>query len=151
MMRFRQATMLAALALGTVGLAVSTHSDAQAMSAYKWKNRPLLVFAPAAGGASMQRQLSIVRANFGGFRRRDMVVVVVRGNRVSMALGRGQRLNAKALRQRYGVSASAFRAILVGKDGGAKISSGTPLNAGRLFQTIDAMPMRRDEMRRRGR
>jgi hypothetical protein len=37
----------------------------------------------------------------------------------------------------------------VGKDGGEKLSSSKPLAAEKLFATIDAMPMRRDEMQRR--
>jgi hypothetical protein len=39
--------------------------------------------------------------------------------------------------------------LLVGKDGGVKLSSSSPLSASTLFGTIDAMPMRIDEMRRR--
>ena len=50
------------------------------------------------------------------------------------------------LRRRFG--GTGFRAILVGKDGEEKISSGRPLDRGALLPTIDAMPMRRQEMRR---
>lgn len=140
----------AGLAASIVFLGSIAQSEAKAMSEYRWKNRPLLVFAPAVGGAEFTRQLAIVQANTAGFRSRDMVVVVIKGDRVSMALGRGQGLGAEALRRRYSVSKNAFRAILIGKDGGAKISSSAPLSASRLFGTIDAMPMRRDEIRRRG-
>ncbi len=50
------------------------------------------------------------------------------------------------LRRRFG--GTGFRAILVGKDGEEKISSDRPLDRGALLPTIDAMPMRRQEMRR---
>jgi hypothetical protein len=39
--------------------------------------------------------------------------------------------------------------VRIGKDGGDKLTSASPLDAARLFATIDAMPMRREEMRRR--
>ena len=58
-------------------------------------------------------------------------------------------MGASALRARFGVANACFRAVLVGKDGGAKLSQSTPLYAARLFATIDAMTMRRDEMRNR--
>ena len=40
-----------------------------------------------------------------------------------------------------------FTCMLVGKDGGVKLSSDTPVPAERLSDVIDAMPMRRREMR----
>jgi hypothetical protein len=39
--------------------------------------------------------------------------------------------------------------VLIGKDGGDKLTSASPLDAARLFATIDATPMRREEKRRR--
>jgi len=39
--------------------------------------------------------------------------------------------------------------VLIGKDGGDKSTSASPLDSARRFATIDAMPMRREEMRRR--
>ena len=51
-----------------------------------------------------------------------------------------------ALRARFG--GHGFRAVLVGKDGGAKLDADHPLGPDDLFPLIDAMPMRRDETRR---
>ena len=62
------------------------------------------------------------------------------------ALGDGA--EAAALRRRLDLPATRFRAVLVGKDGGAKLASDAPIPPQKLFATIDAMPMRRDEMRR---
>ena len=58
---------------------------------------------------------------------------------------------AKVLRAWLGVGEGAFKAVLVGKDGGAKLSSDQPIGARELAATIDAMPMRQDEMRQRSR
>ena len=107
------------------------------------------MFAGSAGDAALEKQRAIVAASRGGFAERDMVVVYVVGSDVSSELGPGPGMSAAALRSRYGVGAGAFRAVLVGKDGGAKISSGSPLTAGTLFGTVDAMPMRQQEMRRK--
>jgi len=144
-MRARTAVHLAAATLVTLAGA----SQADAMSAYRWSKRPLVVFAPDAGSAALATQRGIVAGSRGGFAERAMVIVYVVGDRVTSELGGGPGMSAQALRARYGVSRGAFRAILVGKDGGAKLSSSAPLAAGTLFRTIDAMPMRAEEMRRR--
>jgi hypothetical protein len=135
-------------ALAAIG-ALTHAAGASAMSAYTWKKRPLVVFAPSSSDAALARQKAIVASSRAGMAERHMVVVYVVGDSVSADLGAGPGMGAGALRARYGVSAGAFRAVLVGKDGGSKLSSGSPLSAGTLFATIDAMPMRRDEMRRR--
>ena len=41
-----------------------------------------------------------------------------------------------------------FTVILVGKDGGEKYRSDQPLSQKKLYAIIDAMPMRREEMRK---
>ena len=45
--------------------------------------------------------------------------------------------------------AGGFRAVLVGKDGGAKFTAAEPIPRQKRFDTIDAMPMRRGEIRGR--
>jgi hypothetical protein len=80
-----------------------------------------------------------------------MVIVTVVGDRVTSRFGRGPGMDADRLRERYSVGRRQFRALLVGKDGGVKLSSGRAISANRLFGLIDSMPMRRKEMRRRGR
>jgi len=142
---------LAMIAASAAALVIPPTAPADAMNGYRWKNRPLLIFTPTARNAAFQRQSRLLAGNRGGLANRDMVVIRVVGDRVLASGGRGPGMSAAALRKRYGVSRAAFRAILVGKDGGAKISSSQPLSTRRLFATIDAMPMRRQEMRKRGR
>jgi Domain of unknown function (DUF4174) len=54
-----------------------------------------------------------------------------------------------AARSRFRVEDGAFATILVGRDGGEKFRSAEPIPAGKLFDLIDAMPMRQREMRAR--
>ena len=51
------------------------------------------------------------------------------------------------LRRRFHVGASDFEVILLGKDGGEKLRSKVPITLARLNKTIDAMPMRKQEMK----
>ncbi len=141
MSTFAVSTMVAAI--------VAISSDATAMSNYRWKYRPLLVFTNSTDSAALAEQRRIVTSSRTGLAERDVVVVWVIGDAVSSELGPGPGLSAGALRTRFGASTAPFRVILVGKDGDPKLSQSAPLDVGRLFATIDAMPMRRDEMRRK--
>jgi hypothetical protein len=84
-------------------------------------------------------QLRLFERAKAGMRERDLVLVE----------GVGGSADAEALRRRYSVPHDPFRAILVGKDGGAKLSAAAPISAETLFETIDTMPMRQDEMKGR--
>jgi hypothetical protein len=128
-------------------MSATPHEDAQAMSAYLWQKRPLVIFAPSRQHASTVRQTRIINANRAGFSERDMVVVTIIGDRVTTRFGSGPKLGADALRARFGIRRDEFRALLVGKDGTVKLSRGEAVDAGRLFSLIDSMPIRRQEMR----
>ncbi len=116
--------------------------------------RPVVVFAPsgedgrfraqtatldgaAAGMADRAMLLLPVLANGGGYRKPEHAPAVVLEER-----------EQKELRQRFRIGAGGFRVVLLGKDGGEKFASGEPVSAETLNGTIDAMPMRREEMRR---
>jgi hypothetical protein len=108
------------------------------LASYRWRSRRLVVFAEGPADYLLARQGSIMAAMAGEARERDLVVIE--------ALGRGS--EADTLRRHLGVGERSFAAVRVGKDGGAKIVSEEPLTPERLMTTIDAMPMRRQEMRR---
>jgi len=127
----------------------SMSQPAFAASDYHWKYRPLLVFAGADNSAALAEQRRSVDQSRAGFIERDIVVVWIVGHSAAAELGPAVQSSAADLRKRYGVAPEDFRVVLVGKDGGVKLTSTEPLTAGRIFGTVDAMPMRRDEMRRR--
>jgi len=103
----------------------------------KWERRVLIVAAPTAGDASLAAQRRILAGWKTRGDARDLTVVEVVGDHV-----RGVGDTAAALRRKYRFPAT-FTAILIGKDGGEKLRSGTPFPAAVLEQTIDAMPMRK--------
>ena len=122
---------------------------ASAMTDYKWKYRPLVVFADNEALAPLAEQRRMVSDGRSRLAERNVVVIWVVGDKVSAEFGPHPGASAKALRARFGTSTSPFRAVLVGKDGGTKLNSASPLSASALYATIDAMPMRQNEMRRR--
>ena len=54
-----------------------------------------------------------------------------------------------SLRKRYNVNQGEFAVILVGKDGGIKLNRQNETRLEEIFDLIDAMPMRREEIRQK--
>ena len=86
--------------------------------------RRLLVYAPTPSDPALIRQRHLIDAARAGMADRDLVPVEVIGKRPH------------------------FEVVLVGRDGGEKLRATAPLTPERLFETIDAMPLRLQERRR---
>ncbi|MCA0941063.1 DUF4174 domain-containing protein [Yangia mangrovi] len=99
----------------------------------RWSARPVLLFAPAAGDDSYERQMALFRDAEEELRARDIVV-----------LSDLEPRNPGPIRQAF--SPGGFKLVLVGKDGGVKLEEDTVLAPAQLFAVIDQMPMRQREM-----
>jgi hypothetical protein len=116
-------------------------SAASSVDGYQWHKRLLIVFAADASSVPLAQQRAFADEELAQYAERDLVAIEVVGDSV-----RGASESAAELRSRYGVAAGTFRVLLIGKDGGVKIDARQPVEAGRLFGTIDVMPMRRREV-----
>jgi len=122
------------------------------LSSQKWKNRVLLVFAPSSTHPAYQQQMQLFDKSKSGFVNRDLILVQVVASGESFA--NAKQIDASSvvdLRDRLKVGTQDFNVILLGKDGGVKRRETTPVQAKAIFDQIDAMPMRQQEMRERGR
>ena len=126
-------------ALGLGLAALTATASAAPLDTFRDRARVLVLSAPNAADAQLRAQRAALGPVRDGVAERDLVVLE--------AIGSGT--GARALRAALGLPADSFRAVLVGKDGGAKLTAATPIPPQRLFSTIDAMPMRRAEMRGR--
>lgn len=126
---------MSALALLTLAVIAAAPSLPR-VAELRWEKRVLLVAAPDAATLAGQRDAFAAVGRSGDDR--DLVLVEVIGDRV-----RGVSDPADRLRRDYRLPVGRFEAVLIGKDGGVKRRSATPLTAADLTATIDAMPMRR--------
>jgi hypothetical protein len=113
----------------------AAEQDLASLESYRWQKRVLLVFAGNATDPQLVEQRRIVAQARSEAEDRDLVVIEVAGENPSRDV---------ALRRRFGID-GGFKVVLVGKDGGTKLSVDEPLPAARWIETIDAMPMRRQE------
>lgn len=125
------------LPLGLSALALLAPSAGRAQDA---RPRRLLVFAPSRDDARFRRQDALLARAQAAFRDRDLVRTDV--------IGGGP--DAARLRARYRVRPGGFRVVLVGRDGHVAYAGPSPVPPGEITGRIDAMPMRRQEMRQRG-
>lgn len=122
----------------TLATILPTFAAEDPLASYRDRTRLLVVLAAGDADPELKAQRRLYTSDKAGNRERDLVIVE--------ALD-GTDLGA-TLRRRFAVPAGEFRAILVGKDGGAKLRSASPIPSETLFAEIDAMPMRQDETRR---
>ena len=130
---------VAGLCLAALAFGASAARDP--LAAQRWRSRILVVSAPSAEDAGLKAQRIALGPVRDGLAERQLVVME--------AVGPGP--EAVTLRKRLNLPPDAFRAVLIGKDGGVKLVSEEPIPPQTLFATIDAMPMRKDEMRSRQR
>ena len=128
-----------ALALGlSLGASLPAEARDAPLAGYRWKNRVLVVVAPSRQDDNLVAQRRIFEQNAKGMAERQIVLIEAAGDDD----------RARAIRSQLGADDRAFRVLLVGKDGNTAVSSTKPFSATELFGKVDAMPMRRDEMRR---
>jgi hypothetical protein len=117
------------------------NAERDPLSRYRWTIRVLVVLAADPEGRDLAEQRRQIESLKDGAAERELVVV-------QPPAGSAEE---KALRIQLGLGNEPFQAVLVGKDGGAKLRAAKPITALELMATIDAMPMRQNEMRQRAR
>ncbi len=125
-------------------------TNAQISDKYQWENRVLLIFAPDANNEAFQQQLSILTQKPTEVTDRDLVFYKIFTNSGVQPNGKTlSEAETLAFRKTYTIKRYEFVCILVGKDGTEKLRKKEPVNLKELFDLIDSMPMRRNEMNKR--
>ena len=121
------------------------------LDAHRGEHRLFLIFASSPEDEGFVRQDRLLEGSVEGFAERELLRGDIfedgTGNFGGAPVSSGE---ASAARERFGVEPGIFAALLVGKDGTVKHRSAEPVEPGEVFALVDAMPMRRREMRERG-
>lgn len=118
------------------------------LKSYQWKNRLLLVFADNENNPAYQKQMQLFQGQQADFSERDLLLVEILTEGTSRASGKAiDEADVTKVQSRF-QSPQDFRVILIGKDGTEKRTDSKPVEAKVIFNEIDAMPMRQQEMRK---
>ena len=115
---------------------------------FEWKNRVLVI---GGSESKFQNQYDYLKVNKNEFTDRDMVVILINkdGSKISYdGLKNFKKLDyesASFIRKRFNFK--DFRLILIGKDGGVKYRTNEPVKINKIFELIDKMPMRVQEIK----
>ena len=109
-------------------------ADMNDLSEFRWKKRPVLVFADGAEDPAFIEQLELLRARSDDLLDRDVVVLIDTDPAARSPL-------------RLKMRPRGFMLVLVGKDGGIKLRKPFPWDVREITRSIDKMPMRQREIR----
>jgi len=119
---------------------------------YKWRNRLVLINAENEESAEYKHQINEFYGYFDELKERKLVLVLVKRNKYkTISFEEATKVesdwsNSDLLYQKYMKKKSDFRVILIGLDGGVKLSQKEVLTKTALFGRIDSMPMRQAEI-----
>ena len=120
------------------------------LNQFQWENRLLFIFAPEEGDSLFQALQSEISTQPDEISERDLVVFKIfeTGPSYQQNIQIDTR-TAAAIRTKFAAPPGQFTCILVGKDGGIKLRQDSQVKLEKVFNLIDAMPMRREEMRQK--
>lgn len=114
-------------------LVIQMASDTD-LSEFKWKKRPVIVFADSADDPAFIEQMELLAARADDLAARDVVVVVDTDPPARSDI-------------RLRMRPRGFMLTLVGKDGDVKLRKPFPWDVREITRSIDKMPMRQREIR----
>ncbi len=127
------------------------------LSDYKWKNRILIVYYNSENNL-FQKQMQLFYQNREGLKERDLVIFQIHENKeykkgITPKKNFIPRSQIEEIKEQFNIWFSTkdvdnLAVFLVGKDGTTKLKvENEILTIKKLFETIDAMPMRKREMK----
>lgn len=133
------------------GIVMTVGLLAQDISGHKWKNRVLIILADEDSSDQLDQQVNILQNDPEGLNDRKLVIYSVKGDTYRKGINANEWVHGSNTLESFKDKDSEdhFKVILMGLDGGIKINQSEVLSLDELFSTIDAMPMRRNELRTR--
>ena len=128
------------LTLALFLIAITSTMNAESLDELRWKKRVIIIYAPAGSKAQLARQEQLLRSRSADLKERDITQIVLRS-----------RAENPKIADRFKLTGTDFALLLIGKDGGEKLRSHKLVSPEAICRLIDSMPMRQEEMRKRGR
>jgi hypothetical protein len=141
--------MVALLSIGSRHISLANSLD---LSQFQWKNRLLFLFAPNRNHPLLEPLHKSLADQKTEAADRDLVIFeILESGPSSMNTNYLDPQAAQKLRDKFNVQRGRFAVILLGKDGGIKLNRRDQTQLADIFTLIDAMPMRREEIRQKSR
>lgn len=129
-------------------LLLGMHCHAQHLEKHRWKDRVVLITAASESDAQLQQQLAKLIKDKSALTDRKLVIYTVTPNTYSLQFPNQHSVSNDQYCANVPAN-TAFKIILIGLDGQIKLTSSTVVSSATLFDTIDQMPMRRQERKQK--
>lgn len=132
----------------------SITSNAQDLNALKWKNRILIIKATKNNDLKFEKQLTEFKSQDNTLKERKLVLYTMNNQKLTIidyttdTKDTSKRLSDDMMITIFSAK-NEFEVILIGLDGSIKLRQTEVLSKEDLIAIIDAMPMRKSEMKNR--
>jgi hypothetical protein len=124
-------------------------ANAQNIADFKWKKRLLILVANSVEDTSLKQQLRAFTSEGSHIKERDLVLILMDKNHIYFDNGQISQLSLPETYRVLQLEKDFTGLVLVGKDGGVKLKTPFPVLPNKVFDLIDAMPMRKSELKNR--
>ncbi|WKK74749.1 DUF4174 domain-containing protein [Marivirga salinae] len=127
----------------------STQAQITSLDDFRWKNRLLIIYSANQKSSLLEEQLAKISYKKEGYLDRDLKVIILKNQKVEIWNStKNHNLQFNKIIKELNIDENkTYQNLLIGKDGGVKLRSNSPISNEKLFKTIDAMPMRQREMK----
>ncbi len=136
------------IVLAVFAVLMTINAKGQDLNIHRWQDRLLVIMAPDTKDPFYLEQMEVLQKDTAGLSERRLVIYTATPGGYWKGLETGTLEGSENLYQEYKRLRTSFEVLLIGLDGGVKLREGTPLTLEKLYSTIDAMPMRKQEIRR---
>jgi len=135
------------------GILIFTNVIGQDLKSHRWKDRVLLIQTSSELSDKYQKQLREFNDWGNELKERKLVIYTIVGDTYNVTNYQNKKSNKswKSTDELFDDLIDKnddFRVILLGLDGGIKLEKSTVLKRKELFNIIDSMPMRMNELRK---
>jgi hypothetical protein len=116
---------------------------------FKWKKRLLIIYTNEYTQALLESQIQNIKGELKEYQERDLLVLILEEESVNILDdNHSHSLDYLKVMNRLNISSEdGYQNLLIGKDGGIKLRKENLISNKELFNIIDAMPMRKREMK----
>ena len=127
-------------------LFISMVSLGQNMDKHQWKNRVLLVYTDDINSEDFKNQTLILEEHEKELLERKLIVYRFSKDIYNFNFEKKWK-TSNSLYKKYVNNLKSFKVLLIGLDGGIKLTQNSVLKSDKLFTIIDGMPMRKRELK----
>lgn len=129
-------------------LMITLSANAQNLMDYQWKNRLLVILLEDLNSENYTLQIDELQSNVAAIKERKLLIILVNPKAYKVGLGKNSSWQkSDKLYKTYHRRDTPFETLLIGLDGGIKARKKGVFKSEDVFAIIDAMPMRRAEIK----